>query len=275
MKKYSVALAVVAGLALNLAENPAHAMAGKRITQAEMNAACTQAATEGFTQWKQPNWHKISRSLPDHNLVLPVNFVAYNEKGWLSGELDEGSAQMYLEQLRDTYRGCGIDVELHSLKFVAGPTFLNSLDLNSEELTHLSDKERCLFTPLHVDGEVNVYFVEGVGSKLSVGRSHAWLQAYMNPEKNGDSRFIGAAVVTTFDRSSFSKAHPYVVPHEVGHLVLNTGHVSTYNLMADSAEKLSYYLTGEQCELARSSPFLRSRDSLGALPALAAGRRGD
>ena len=208
---------------------------------------------------------------------MPVNFVAYNQRGWLNSSFAESDAQRYLEQLRDTYRGCGIDVELHGLKFVSGPDFLNSLNRNFDDLTFLGERERCLFGPLHVDGEVNVYFVEGVGSTLSVGRSHAWPASYLVSQKPGDSRFVGAAVVTGYDRSTFNKSHPYVVPHEVGHVVMDMGHVSGmgFNLMADSGELLSYYVTNDECERARRSPFVRARETLGQMPALAAGRRGD
>ncbi len=264
-------------LLTGLCEQSSHALGGHRISKMDMDAACKQAAVSGFKEWKQPNWQNITRGMPNYKLVMPVNFVAYNQRGWLNGDFADSDAERYLEQLRDTYRGCGIDVELHSLKYVEGPAFLNSLDRNFEDLTFLGAKERCLFTPLHVDNEINVYFVEGVGSKLSVGRSHAWLQDYLVPQQSGDYRFIGAAVVTTYDRSNFSTSHAFVVPHEVGHVVMNMGHTSGigYNLMADSANLLSYYVTDEQCQRARNSPFVKTKESLKLLPALAPGRRAD
>lgn len=89
----------------------------------------------------------------------------------------------------------------------------------------LSEQERCLLTPLHHPGEVNVFFVDSAGFNEP---SHAIMDATLAPSLPGDERFAGAAILSSEDTGEFTELYSYGVAHEVAHLVTNQGHVNGF-----------------------------------------------
>jgi hypothetical protein len=225
---------------------------------------CEKVAKQGFPLVRTFDLGESAKPTGKYRFVLPVHFISYNQYFRLPHQefFRKTNAKEHLQFLRDTFESCGIDIELKRAIRVVGPQFLNTLPPEDpisppSRRRTLSEKERCLFTPLHADGEVNVSFVDSVGSGHT---SNAIMDAILVPMLPSDERFAGAAVIDSQEGGEFADRYAYAVAHEVAHLVTNQGHVNGFaesNILADMAEGFDWTMNASQCEAAQRSRFVQ------------------
>jgi hypothetical protein len=253
-----------------LAADPAKAWGPHRLTPQEQ-AECAKLAKTNFKEWKKADLSKLPAPNPDTVKLpyqLPLALVVYNHKpGIFSREIDERELAFHLEQARTSYRACGIEVVVQSVRYLEGPKFIDNLErTDPDHPKSLSPQERCLFAPTHQDGIVNVYFVEDANNEHGDSVSHAYSKkAFMSSGEYAaekERRFTGTAVITDASLSG-GKARDIVMPHEISHVVLDASHSLDRkpDIMNNDIERTTIQITNEQCATARASPFVTLRKS--------------
>jgi len=253
------------GLALAVSPSSASAMSKSRTTLTPSERIeCERLARDGMPLTRTFDLGEAAKPTGRYRFVLPVHFISYNQYFRLPHKefFRESNARDHLDNLRTTFDSCGIDIELKRAIRVVGPKFLNDLPHAnpippSLYRRPLSEQERCLLTPLHHPGEVNVFFVDSAGFNEP---SHAIMDATLAPSLPGDERFAGAAILSSEDTGEFTELYSYGVAHEVAHLVTNQGHVNGFaeeNILADMADSYDWTLNARQCEAAQKSRFVQ------------------
>lgn len=252
-------------LAALLLASPALAL---RPLTAEQKSRCEAAARSGFTEWKRADLSKLPAPSPDkaaYPLELPLNVVVYNHKGFWSMDSGEDEIGYHLERAQETYRQCGVEPVIDSLRYVEGPDFLDDVDRGADNGSRLTERERCLFGPLKRDGMVNVIFVGSVDSDRGASTSHALTRrGFAGGEYSleEDKSFAGIAVIADGSRAFGGDARKrrLVFAHEIGHIALDSGEVSYGgNLMSDELGRTALSVTPAQCATLKKGPFVRPR----------------
>ncbi len=250
----------------------ASALAGgpKRL-KPEDRLACEQFAKTKFKEWRTADLSKIPPPNPDTVKLpyqLPISLVVYNHKGgFVHGAIDEDELAYHVEQARAVYQACGIEVVVSAVRYIEGPASMDNLErTDPDHPKTMSEQERCLFTPIHQPGMVNVYFVEEANNEHGSSVSHAYSnKAFMSQGEYANEksrRFTGAAVIVDSSRNG-GRGRQIVMPHEIGHIVLDASHTldRKADLMNDDLGLTTLTLSKEQCTRARASPFVTLRAS--------------
>lgn len=228
-------------------------------------ALCEQSNRDGFSEWRAANMSVMlspSSDVAQYPYELPIVFHVINHQRRFStsGRINEKDINFQLIQLRNTYRRCGIEVSASEVHYWDVPAYLNNVSRSEKSNQKLGWEERCLFTPTHKSNAINVYFVQGVTDPTGgVGTSHAITKNWYEFDEPGDEKFIGSVLITDSTRGFGGE---YVtVPHEVGHVLMDMGHVRGFrNIMNDDYNLLAQIVTAEQCARALVSPFIRKRE---------------
>ncbi|MBI4667712.1 MAG: hypothetical protein HY747_00775 [Elusimicrobia bacterium] len=244
----------------------------------EERQICERISTTGLSEWKNPDFSYISTpssNVQQYPFLLPLVFIVYNHNGHEDSPIDEREIDFYIEQSRYAFRPCGIEVSVESIRYVQGPSFLDSLDCHPDAnfVGLISEKELCLYGAVHQPDFINIYFVKKVpAGENPDGQSYALNRRAFEYARNVTldmEQFIGSIIIVDSDRINLSVFNPNereqvgveVVPHEIGHIILNQGHEYGFleNLMSDTGYEITLSLTPEQCRKALDSPFVHRR----------------
>lgn len=240
------------------------ALGSERLTPEE-SVVCEKIANEGLRDWKKVDLRKIptpSSDLEKYKYEIRIAFHVVNHQSFFEGRVEEKTIFDDLKFMRKAFRPCSIEVVAQQIRYVETPDFLKSFERDSRHVAKITEKQRCLFSSIHVPGAVNVYYVDpsfgGPLNSYSLARYFFFNDDVKNEE--ADEKFIGSVVVLDSDRGRH--IGPLVTAHEVAHSVLNSGHFQDnfkYNLLSDDPAKVAPILESSQCDDARYSPFLRRR----------------